>query len=327
MEKDKQEKDRSDLQAQMETLWSSYANELTSKVSRIDELIGEKHWLSVGTYKESLIKSLLKNKIPKKHEVSTGFVLSGEMKEKQINKRVSKQLDLVIWDSSEHSPIFRVDDFVIIPPESCKAVIEVKGKLTHEELKSGIQNLDSVATFGNLLGHDNSPFLSLFAFDADDKIKFPNTLFSALWKHYRYDTQDIFKKRSGYIGSDISWRRPWINQIVILGKGVISLMQWYINEKRVPVYVAIKTVTEEQNDSYAFMERELIASLRVGYQINLYPHLAPGASSLTPQANNSCEVKDFFPITIGDEKINSIVRVKESEIESWRKKRFKPRKT
>src|SRR4051812_16353188 len=101
---------------------------------RLDLLIGDRHWLSVGNYKESLTRSLLSNKIPKRFEVGTGFVLSIQGGERKI----SRQIDVLVWDSYNFTPIFREGEFVIIPPEACRAAIEVKGNLDHEELASSL---------------------------------------------------------------------------------------------------------------------------------------------------------------------------------------------
>ena len=59
-----------------EKFLSSYNEELLSKVSRLDELIGRDHWLSVGNYKESILRSLISNILPRRYEVSTGFILA-----------------------------------------------------------------------------------------------------------------------------------------------------------------------------------------------------------------------------------------------------------
>lgn len=317
-----------DLQAQMETLWTSYANELTSQVHRIDELIGKKHWLSVGTYKEALIRSLLRNKVPAQYELGTGFLLSGvrDKTSGKVEKVISRQLDVLIWNHYEHSPIFRVDDFVIAPPESCKAVIEVKGNLTRKDLAAAMGNLDSVAVFGDLLGHHNSPFLSVFAFDLADDVTFPGTIFNKLWRHYTHDTKDRLDWRLANLNPDFCWRRPWINQIVVLGHGVITLMQWDINGKKVPVYVALKTVTDEQNDSYACMERELLMSLRVGDSSIMYSHLSPGAASVMSKRLDFHGGRCFLAIPLGGQEIETLGRMDKSELHRWQEMQFKPKK-
>ena len=317
------------LAAQLETLWASYADELVSKVHRIDELIGASHWLSVGTYKETLLKSLLRNKVPQSIEVGTGFVLSGLRKDKQPpEKKISKQLDILAWNAGEHAPIFRADEFVIVPSEACKAVIEVKGHLTQADLNSGIENLDSVATFGALLGYQNSPFTALFAFDIDDGLIFPDSIFNALWRYYTARSKSILPWRLGWTRRhEDSWRLPWIKQIVVLNKGVVSLMEWDINGEKCPVYVALKTITNGLNDSYAFMERDLLMTLKVADSKIKYPHFSPGSAPImfskkVEFLGGQC----FMVIPLGGDKIHSLGRVKDAGMDFWRNMQFTPRK-
>ncbi|WP_198533055.1 DUF6602 domain-containing protein, partial [Salinivibrio kushneri] len=84
--------------------FSSHSYELMSKMQRLDYLIGREHWLSVGNYKEELLRSLLRNLLPKRYEVSTGFILSLNENGEQIK---SKQQDIIVWDSNDFSAIFR----------------------------------------------------------------------------------------------------------------------------------------------------------------------------------------------------------------------------
>ena len=124
-------------------LSATYTSELQSKMARLDGLIGAKHWYSVGSYKEALIREQIGTKVPRQFEVGTGFVLSVTGR----GRVISKQIDVLVWDSQRHSPIFRDGDFVVIPPEACRAAIEVKGSLGATELKEGLDNLDSLTPF------------------------------------------------------------------------------------------------------------------------------------------------------------------------------------
>jgi len=113
-------------------------------MKRLDFLIGRAHWLSVGNYKEELLRSLLKQLLPKKYEVSTGFILALDDNGKEIK---SKQQDIIIWNSYEYAAIFRDGDFVIVPPEACKAVIEVKSTLTSQTMKKAMFASDCIVDF------------------------------------------------------------------------------------------------------------------------------------------------------------------------------------
>lgn len=104
----------------------------------IKKLLGSSYNYQSGIFRESLLKSFLLQIIPKSLAVDTGFVYGFE----QLPN--SKQIDILIWDESKYSPIYRTPDFVIVPPESVVAVIEVKSNLEDSDIKKGLSNLMSV---------------------------------------------------------------------------------------------------------------------------------------------------------------------------------------
>lgn len=136
---------------------TSYAGmigeEFSSTVNRLAQILGTSHELSVGEYKESLLRSCIEKFIPKRYSVGTGFILfSGEspliacagdtdsvpenVQEEFIvdilnlkKYSVSDQLDIIVFDDNNFSPIFRDRDFVVVRPESVRAIVEVKGFL------------------------------------------------------------------------------------------------------------------------------------------------------------------------------------------------------
>lgn len=129
---------------QVSNFFTSYNDELISKMKRLDLLIGKDHWLSSGTYKEKLLRDSLSSFLPKKFEVSTGFILAIDENGQEIK---SKQQDIIIWNSHEYSALFRDDDFVIVPPDACLAVIEVKSKLTNKVLKEALESTENFYEF------------------------------------------------------------------------------------------------------------------------------------------------------------------------------------
>lgn len=127
-----------------DSFFSSYSYELKSQMKRLDTLIGRDHWLSVGNYKESILRKLIRNTIPKKFEVSTGFILASD---EQGNPIKSKQIDIIIWDSHEFSPVFQDEEFVIVPPEACRAVVEVKSTFNRKSMLKALSSLDTILEF------------------------------------------------------------------------------------------------------------------------------------------------------------------------------------
>ena len=129
---------------QVSNFFTSYNDELVSKMNRLDLLIGKDHWLSSGTYKEKLLRDSLSSFLPKKFEVSTGFIFAIDENGEEIK---SKQQDIIIWNSHEYSALFRDDDFVIVPPDACLAVIEVKSNLTNATLKKALESTENFYKF------------------------------------------------------------------------------------------------------------------------------------------------------------------------------------
>lgn len=118
-------------------------SEFSSKLDRLSQIIGTSHELSVGEYKESLLKGCLRNFLPSRYSIGTGFIVfindSHELKELHPNNTdilnlkshsTSHQLDIVIYDDTDYAPILRDGDFVVLRPESVRSIIEVKGFLS-----------------------------------------------------------------------------------------------------------------------------------------------------------------------------------------------------
>ena len=55
--------------------------------------------------------------------VEQGFILSQ-------NGKMSKQCDILIYDSHYFAPIYRINDIVVVPSDSVIAIIEVKTTIT-----------------------------------------------------------------------------------------------------------------------------------------------------------------------------------------------------
>lgn len=205
------------------SFFSSYGSELKSTMRRLDNLIGRNHWLSVGNYKEEILRKLLRKLLPKKFEVSTGFILALNENAEPL---ISKQMDIIIWNSNDYSAIFRDDDFVIVPPEACKAVIEVKSVLRTKSFN------DALSASENLHKFLYTPYISnlnikkyIFAFDAE--MEFPCDLFKCMHDFYCNDVEGRppLDERINFISkhwlSSKSANSVLIDGVFVLGKGAI----------------------------------------------------------------------------------------------------------
>ena len=93
----------------------SLAAELNAVKDRVRHLI--RHWPTDGSFKESVLRSVLRRHLPESLFIGTGFIVTAT--------DCSTQIDLLIVDK-EHPRLFWDGDLIIVTPEAVKAVIEVK---------------------------------------------------------------------------------------------------------------------------------------------------------------------------------------------------------
>jgi len=128
-----------------------------SKINLLAQILQDAHYPSLGRYKEKLLANVLEEYIPNKYQVGTGFVLFAHQASEERSSKpgfdrlnmgshsVSKQCDIIIYDASELPVVFKDHDFVIVRPESVKAIIEVKGSVNKKAVD---KTLDSFYDFG-----------------------------------------------------------------------------------------------------------------------------------------------------------------------------------
>jgi hypothetical protein len=267
-----------------EIFFSSQSDELKSQVNRLDILIGRDHWLSVGNYKESILRQLLANILPRKYEVSTGFILAADSLGEPIK---SKQIDILIWDSYNYAPVFRDGEFVIVPPEACKAVIEVKSKFRKANIIESLQSADAIFEFVR------TPLLPelkikkyIFYFDTDPGFSFPKNVFDGISDYYLKQAAMPMIERLKCINSkwpqNISWSLFSVDAVFVMGKGVILRSIRRFNDSVRIIFEAYKTC-EENTDidyTYSFFEHEIHRSINTIHDSGLYYVKQAGMQSI-----------------------------------------------
>lgn len=123
------------ISADIPAYLESWSEELASRSNRVRNLIGPRHWLSDGGYKEALIKEFLRRYLPRTLDIGRGFIrgYSADI--------VSPEVDLIVSDPARHVPIFREGDFTIVPPSSVLATIEVKSTYSADVLCKAIDTV------------------------------------------------------------------------------------------------------------------------------------------------------------------------------------------
>lgn len=96
------------------------------------------HNVIKGDYREASLKEfLLKGRLPKRFDIGKGEIISSFL-------GVSKQSDLIIYDSIEGISFQGKEDLRVFPIESICGIIEVKSCLSKEKLIEGLENIKSV---------------------------------------------------------------------------------------------------------------------------------------------------------------------------------------
>ena len=131
-----QERDRAILE-NFRRYTATYIENFTTAKDRIFHLLGQQRQAS-GVFREALLKDFFRALLPTNVSVDSGFVYAFDL------IPPSKQLDIIIWDSGRHSPVFRSSDFVVVPPESVIAVLSVKSSLQNRDIDDGLANLLSL---------------------------------------------------------------------------------------------------------------------------------------------------------------------------------------
>jgi hypothetical protein len=103
--------------------FKSFTDELMALQGRVRSLISDRHWLSDGEWKESVLKSFLRKCLPSNIAIGNGFIIGREW--------LSAQQDIILYDSNCPC-IFKDGDFVILTADAVYGLIEVKSTFSSE---------------------------------------------------------------------------------------------------------------------------------------------------------------------------------------------------
>ena len=138
--------------------WQSLGKNLKATKDRVRNLIGDRHWLTEGTYKEIILRNAIERHLPESLRICTGFVCSDD--------DISTQIDLLIIDKSAFT-LFKEGDLTIVTQSAVRAIIEVKTALT--EASDAADTIMKLAENGRLCEQRSAsgPFWSgLFVFES-----------------------------------------------------------------------------------------------------------------------------------------------------------------
>lgn len=113
------------------------------------------HGTSLGTLRERMVRSFLRDETPDRFRVETGLIRDHR------RDRTSRQCDLLVHDQWTTTPLYRYGDFVIVDSNMARAVVEVKSDLD----KAGVEGvLDVNASVTGLFGRGQGAYVPTFGY-------------------------------------------------------------------------------------------------------------------------------------------------------------------
>lgn len=156
-----------------------------------------------GNFREYGIGKVLEMYLPRPYSIGKGVIVDN--KDNQ-----SAEIDLLIYDSSDMSPILFSEIEGVFPLESCKYVFEIKSKSTATEIQTTIQKFQKLKSLHSLNG--SGPITVYYAYSSD------LSELNEFERYIKYDTN--FKNN------------PAIDIICVAGNGYwYRRDSWYQKEK------------------------------------------------------------------------------------------------
>ncbi len=136
--------------------------------SNLSDHNGEK-----GRLNESHLKKVLRQYLPEKYGIGTGFIVSN----KSLEAKDNPQLDIIIYDKINNAPLYKSETFGIYPVEMVYAYIEVKTTLNISEIKSAFEINKRIRALAEDKHYIGQPFIKIaprfyiFAYKSNPKNK------------------------------------------------------------------------------------------------------------------------------------------------------------
>src|SRR4051812_21129430 len=120
--------------------YRSLTAELESVKDRVRNFIEDKHWLTHGEWRESVLRAMIAQRLPSSVNIGRGFIIT--------ESGPTTQCDILIY-RSDRPILFRQGDLAFVTPDAVVAVIEVKSTATKPVIAVALEKL---ATIGRKLG-------------------------------------------------------------------------------------------------------------------------------------------------------------------------------
>lgn len=246
--------------------------ELQEVIKSLSFWLENVHHPSEGGYIEYAVRSYLRKRIPRRFEVSTGFISTLQKNvvannQSQISRRVSRQFDILIWDSYTFPPLFRADDFVILAPEAVKVIIEVTKSLDSDKLSKDLGKFDDLLDFYSGERLLFKPYTAILALSGSKLIKSLQNLErfylfeSKISVLFRYLILDSFLRAPYFRLNSFLSLPGFVDSVCILNQGLIKgqfeNLKFNLNQTSVVRYYALNNQNSTEV-TFGCFERDII---------------------------------------------------------------------
>jgi hypothetical protein len=134
--------------------YRSLTVEMDSLKHRVRNFIHDKHWLTDGEWKESVLRLMIGRNLPDTVRIGRGFVLTAA--------GPTTQCDVLLY-RAECPVLFRDGDLAFVTPDAVLGIIEVKARVDRRTLRASLEKFKKI---GIKLGtYRKDCFFGLFAYD------------------------------------------------------------------------------------------------------------------------------------------------------------------
>ena len=227
----------------MSNYFEFLSQELLAKLAQVKSYI-TKHNQTIGVLTEEIVRDFLRKHLPSLVSVEQGFIIDQD-------GELSKQCDILIYDSQSYAPLYRINDIVVVPAESVLAVIEVKTTINSTIFHNVIDYFSSFSDLPNA-----RTYLFIFNSNSIEKIGeyFRSYEHKGDYKQFDHDTFELLPDEITGINDSYHLKRDYI----VTDRDMVGYSSWFYEDSEGTelnalqlFYISIRGVIESYiNENY-----------------------------------------------------------------------------
>jgi len=141
----------------------SWNSELLARAQQVRSLIGDRHWLTDGRHKETLLIDFINRRLHQQYGIGTGFVVTSGS-----SPSSSREIDILIHRRDSGTPWQTDTAITFIPPECFSAQIHVKSVARPAAVDDVLRSIHLTNTIVSPMLHGGIPWAGGYFFDEAD---------------------------------------------------------------------------------------------------------------------------------------------------------------